>query len=92
MHNIVIQRADEMPPPLKAAVEQMLGRLIDADEEISILASPPQQAAPHESKASAVRTLEALLDRRAAKVDDIPEDEINALIDEAVSQARHNRK
>lgn len=92
MHNIVIQRAGEMPPPLKAAVEQMLGRLIDADEEISILASPPQQAAPHESKASAVRTLEALLDRRAAKVDDIPEDEINALIDEAVSQARHNRK
>jgi hypothetical protein len=39
-----------------------------------------------------VEKLEALLNRRAEKVRDIPEDKINAVIDEAVYHARHNRR
>jgi hypothetical protein len=39
-----------------------------------------------------VEKLEALLNRRAEKVRDIPEDKINAVIDEAVHHARHNRR
>jgi hypothetical protein len=74
------------------AVEQILGRAIGADEEISIVAVPPQQVAPSGDKAAIVRQLEALLDQRARKVSDIPEEEINTVIDEAVQDARHVRR
>ena len=92
MQNIAVQKAGQMPRPLKAAVEQILGRSISADEEISIVAVPPQQVAPCEGKAATVAKLEALLNLRAAKVRDIPEDEINAIVDEAVQHARHHRR
>jgi hypothetical protein len=53
MHNVSIQKASELPPPLKSAVEQLLGRPIDADEEVSIAAVPPQQIQlPRSSKPS----------------------------------------
>jgi hypothetical protein len=45
-HNVSIQKASELPLRLKSAVEQLLGRPIDADEEVSIGAVPPQQIAP----------------------------------------------
>ena len=35
MHNVSIQKASALPPRLKSAVEQLLGRPIDADEEVS---------------------------------------------------------
>jgi hypothetical protein len=92
MHNITVQKAGEMPQPLKAAVEQILGRSIGVDEEISIVAVPPQQVAPSCGKPAVAGKLEALLNLRFEKVRDIPEDEINSVIDEAVHHARHNRK
>lgn len=91
MQDVTVRKAGEMPPPLKAAVEQILGRPIAADEEISIVAVPPQQVAPS-GRVAIVENLEALLNRRANKVQDIPEDEIDSLVDEAVHHARHNRK
>ena len=80
-----------MPQPLKSAVEQILGRSIGVDEEISIIAVPPQNVAPSEGNLAAVDRLEALLNRRAEKVRDIPEEEINSAVDEAVNQGRRRR-
>jgi hypothetical protein len=91
VRNVSVQKAGQLPQPLKAAVEQILGRSIGADEEISIVVVPPQQAAPSEGKAAVIEKLEALLNRRAEKVGDIPEDKINAVVDEAVHHDRHDR-
>jgi hypothetical protein len=91
VQNVVVQKAGEMPQRLKAAVEEILGRSVSADEEISIIAVPPQEVPPND-RAAVVEKLEALLNRRAEKVRDIPEDDINSVIDEAVYHARHNRR
>ncbi len=91
MRNVAVHKAGEMSQVHKTAIEQILGRAIAADEEISIVAVPPQQVTPSGGKAAILRSLEALLNRRADKVRDIPEDEINSVIDEAVHHARHNR-
>lgn len=92
MPNVTVQKAGEMPPPLKAAVEQILGRAIGADEEVSIVAVPPQQVAPSGDRTAVVEKIEALLNRRAEKVRDVPEDEIDSVIDDAIERARHHRK
>jgi hypothetical protein len=66
MHNASIQKTSELPARLKSAVEEMLGRPIDAEEEVSIAAVPPQQIAPSKSRALVAEKLEAFLGRRAA--------------------------
>jgi hypothetical protein len=91
MHNVSIQKASELPPRLKSAVEQLLGRPIGADEEVSIAAVPPQQIAPSKSRALVAEKLEAILSRRAAKVSDVSDDELDAAIDDAVNHLRHSR-
>jgi hypothetical protein len=91
MQNVSIQKASELPHAVKAAVEQLLGRSIAPDEEISVAAVPPQRVPPSENRAAVARNLEAFLNRRADKVNGLPEDEIDAAIDEAVHAVRHNR-
>jgi len=91
MQNVSIQKASELPQGVKSAVEQLLGRSIGADEEVSIVAVPPQQVPPSEDRAVVAQKLEAFLDRRAEKVRDVSDEEIDAAVDEAVDHVRHSR-
>jgi hypothetical protein len=92
MSNVVISKASDLPEGVKSAVEQLLGRPIGANEEVSIAAVPPQQVPPSRNRLAAARKLEAFLDRRAEKVRDITDEEIDAAVDEAVDQVRHRRR
>ncbi len=91
MQNVSIQKASELPQIVKSAVEQLLGRQIDADEEVSIAAIPPQQIPPSENRAAIAQKLEAFLNRRAEKVRNVSDEEIDAAVDEAVDHVRHSR-
>jgi hypothetical protein len=64
------------------AAEQLLGRPIAPDEEVSVAAVPPQRVPPSESRAAVARSLEAFLNRRADKVSGLPEEDIDAAVDE----------
>jgi hypothetical protein len=91
MQNVSIQRASELPQVVKSAVEQLLGRSIAPDEEISVAAVPPQRVPPSEGRAAVARNLEAFLNRRADKVNGLPEEEIDAAIDETLHAVRRKR-
>jgi hypothetical protein len=49
MQNVSIQKASELPKAMKSAVEQLLGRPIAPDEEISVAAVPPHLKAGPQS-------------------------------------------
>ncbi len=91
MQNVSIQKASELPLPLKSAVEQLLGRSIAPDEEISVTAVPPQRIPPSGSRAAVARKLEAFLNRRENNVRGLPEEEIDAAVDEALHLVRRKR-
>lgn len=91
MQNVSIQKANALPAEFKAAVEQLLGRTIAPDEEISVTAIPPQRVPPSEGRAAVAQKLEAFLNRRADKISGVSEDQIDAAVDEAVEDVRHNR-
>ena len=92
MQNVSVRKASELPEAVKSAVEQLLGRSIAPDEEISVAAVPPQKVPPSESRAVLVQNLEAFLNRRAEKVSGLSEEEIDSAIDEGLGIARYNRK
>ena len=91
MQNVSIQKASELPPLVKSAVEQLLGRTIAPDEEVSVASVPPQRVPPSVGRAAVARNLEAFLKRRADKVNGLPEQEIDAAIDEALMEVRRKR-
>jgi hypothetical protein len=91
MQNVSIQKASELPAAARSAIEQLLGRPIAPDEEISVAAVPPKEIPPSESRAAVARNLEAFLNRRTDKVNGLAEEEIDAAIDEAVHAVRHPR-
>ena len=91
MQNVSIQKASEMPQAMRSAVEQLLGRSIAPDEEISVVAVTPQRVPYSENRAPVARNLEAFQNRRADKVSGVPEEEIDAAIDEALHIVRHSR-
>ena len=84
MQNVSIHNASELPQGVKAAVELHLGRPVDADEEVSIVAVPPRQVPPGENRAAVAKRLEAFLNRRAERIRDVSDQEIGAAADEAV--------
>ncbi len=91
MHKVSIQKASELPQGVKSALEQLLGRPIDADEEVSVAAVPPQQIPPSSSRAAVAEELEAFLSRRAAKVRDVSDEELDSAVGEAVDHLRRRR-
>jgi hypothetical protein len=91
MQNVSVHKASDLPQEVKSAVEQLLGRTVGADEEVSIAAVPPQQIPPSRSRRALAQELEVFLDRRAEKVRDVSDVEIDAVVDEAVDHARHRR-
>jgi hypothetical protein len=91
MRNVSIQKASDLPPAVKSAVEQLLGRPIDADEEVSVAAVPRLQFPASENRARVASDLEAFLNRRAEKTKDVPDGEIDVAVDEAVAHVRHSR-
>ena len=69
---------------VRSAAEQLLGRAIAPDDEISVVALPAQQISPSESRTGVAQRLEAFLDRRAAKFSDVRAEEIDNAIDEGL--------
>ena len=91
MRNVSSQKAGDLPQGVKSAVEQLLGRSIDADEEVSVVAVPPQPIPPAGNRAAVAQELEDLLNRRARKVANVPDKEIDGAVDAAVDHVRHSR-
>ncbi len=91
MQNVSIKKASELSQAVKSAVEQLLGRSIAPDEEISVAAVPPQRVPPSEGREAVARNLEAFLNRRADKVTGVSEEQIEAAINEALDDVRHDR-
>jgi hypothetical protein len=77
---------------MRSAIEQLLGRPIENDEEISIAAIPPQAVPKADDRRAVAEKLEALLNRRADKVRDLPPDDLDAAINEALDHLRHVRQ
>jgi len=92
MDNIAIQRADELPPDARRAVEQVLGRALEHDEEVSIMALPPHQAPTGEARKALARQLENRINKTAERVRDVSTEEQESAIDEAVNHVRSQHK
>lgn len=88
MQNISIHKAGQLPENVKSAVEHLLGRPVDADEEVSVMAFRPHNAPPRAARRKIAHSLKAHMDKMAARVKGVPEEEIDEILDEAMRSVR----
>jgi len=89
--NSIFQKAADLPPHVREALESWLGRAFQPDESVSVRTYVPKRAPSGEARTIAFNSLLANADRIAARVPGIPDEEIDTVIDEAASFVRHNR-
>jgi len=87
MPDSVVRKAAELPPDVRQTVSWLLGRALEPDEIVSIIASGPLD---NEERAEAWCGLKEYLKRIDAERPAIPGDELDALIEEAKDYVRHH--
>lgn len=91
MPSNVLHKASDLPPDVRQAVGQLLGRPLEPEEHISVMAYRPHQAPVEKDRAKLAHHFKERIDKTAAKLEDVPETELDALIDEAIDHVRHHR-
>jgi hypothetical protein len=92
MGNIAIHKANELPSDARRVVERVLGRVLEPDEEVSIMAFSPHDAPTGEARQQLARQLEDRITRTAESVRHVPDDEQEAAIDDAINHVRAHPK
>ena len=92
MGDIAIHKANELPSDARRAVERVLGRVLEPDEEVSIMAFSPHDAPTGDARQKLARQLQDRITRTAESVRHVPDDEQEAAIDEALNHVRANPK
>jgi hypothetical protein len=88
MSNVLIHRASELRPQTRAAVEAELGRSLADDEEVSIMAFVPHEAPKGGARQDAAQRLTEHLARVDEKLQQVPKQEIEETLDEALRNVR----
>ena len=91
MQTISVRRADELGKAARNAVESLLGRKVADEEHVTVMAFPAQPIAGEPDRKRAVQDLIEDLDSLAASARHIPDEEMEALIDEATRHVRQRR-
>ena len=90
MSNSVVHKASDLPPDIRQAVSRLLGRPLELQEHISLMAFEPHKAPAGAARAELANRLKNRIDSTAAKLTDVSETELDQVIDEAVDHIRHH--
>jgi hypothetical protein len=88
MRSLFTHKTRELPPNAKEAIENLLGRRLAEEEEISIWASAPHAAPTGDARNEAWRQLDQHLDYMGAQAQGTAED-LENLADEVCDEVRH---
>ena len=89
-----IHNARDLSPELQRAVETLLGRVLQEDETVSVRAfkgDVVKEAPVRDTGEKTFPRLRDRVDKTAQRAEGVPEEEIDAAIDEAVDYVRRHR-
>ena len=95
MQKSAVHKTRDLSPELRLAVETLLGKTLDEDETVTLRASKGyiiKEAPTGKAREESFQRLSEHLDKMAERVKDVPEEELNTLIDEAVAETRSHRQ
>lgn len=91
MENIAVSVANGLSRPVRAAIEDMLGRPLRDDEQVSVMAFDVHAAPTGAIRAERARSLKAAMDALAAKALPVDPQDLEDAFDEAMDHVRPHR-
>jgi hypothetical protein len=88
MQTVNIQKAEELSADVKSAVESLLGRRLEADEEISVMAFRSHEAPQGAVRQELGERLEKIMDSMVQRTAESSDEEVDEILDEAMRAAR----
>jgi hypothetical protein len=88
MANVVVCKVRDLGIQTREWVARMFGRELAADEQVTVMVFPPDHAPSPVERQAAWERIKKVLDRARENTRDIPEAEMEAAIDEAMSHVR----
>ncbi len=86
----MVHHVKDLSPNQRVAIENLLGRTLSDEESLTIRPARILKDAPTgDERARAFRRYQDHLDLLADRVKDVPEEDIDAAIDEALHAVRH---
>ena len=92
MESISVEKAGQIDGSARQWLQNKLGRLLSEDEQLTIFVATTHTASSAKDRQSAFQQMENVLDKAAENMKDIPEDEFNEAIDEAIDHIRNRRE
>jgi len=87
----MVHHVKDLSPNQRVAIENLLGRTLSDEESLTIRPARILKDAPvGDERTQAFSRYQNHLDLLADRVKDVPEDEIDAAIDEALQAVRHS--
>jgi hypothetical protein len=91
MDNVSINLARDLPASARSAVENLLGRRLRDDEEVTIMALDPHPAPSGYARRASAERLRSALDQLALKAQEVVDGEVDDAVDEAMNHIRPRR-
>ena len=88
MQQSSLHSAKKLPLPVRIALEQLLGRTLNDNEEVSIRAYQPHEAPSVEQQRAVAVELRGLFARIDEKAKDLSSNEQEEILDEAIRSVR----
>jgi hypothetical protein len=88
MQNVRIRKAKDLSESVRAALESLLGRTLEADEEISIMVYRPLDLLQDPIRDRLVQGLTEQMNAMTGRVKDASDDELDEILDEGMRSAR----
>ena len=91
MENIAVNMASDLSQPVRAAIEDMLGRALRDDEQVSVMAFGAHAAPTGAARAESAQRLKAAMDALAVKALAVDPQDLEDAFDEAMDHVRAGR-
>ncbi|MCI0742081.1 MAG: hypothetical protein L0Y72_23860 [Gemmataceae bacterium] len=88
MQNVAVRKMKDLDENARQWVQRVFGHEFHEEDQITLLVFPPHPAPPANVRQEGTARLEKLMDQAAAKAKDVPDEELEAAVDEAMEQIR----
>ncbi len=91
MNQIAVHKVKNLHANAKDVVEQLLGRKLKEEDEVTLLVFPPHPAPPATVRKAALARAGKILDKAAKNMKNVPPPEFDAAVHEAMRHVRRRK-
>ena len=92
MESVAVRKTNQLDPAMRQGLENVFGRPLRQDEAVTFISVPAHPAPAEALRRDAYAQMERVMDTAAENAKDIPQEELDAAIDEAMDHVRKWRE